>query len=173
MGLAWTPSFGHKGTVIRGGYGEYIYPVPIRNSVRYLTADYPFTAGYTQSYTSAAQAPDGLPNYILRAPQTVIAGQNSQNVVNANSVNSLLPGISLGETLAANYPPAHVREANATIEQPIRDGSVFRISYVFTHGSESGSELSIQQRPLHLRLGDRNRNDAAHRNLFGRRDTAV
>jgi hypothetical protein len=27
-----------------------------------------------------------------------------------------------------------VREANMTIEQPIRDGSVFRISYVFTHG---------------------------------------
>ena len=26
--------------VIRGGYGEYIYPVPVRNSVRYLTADY-------------------------------------------------------------------------------------------------------------------------------------
>jgi Carboxypeptidase regulatory-like domain/TonB dependent receptor len=134
MGLAWTPSFGHKGTVIRGGYGEYIYPVPIRNSVRYLTADYPFTASYTQSYTNAAQSPDGLPNYILRAPQTIVAGQNSQNVVNTNSVNSLLPGISLGETLAANYPPAHVREASATIEQPIRDGSVFRITYVYTHG---------------------------------------
>ena len=28
-----------KGTVIRGGYGEYIYPVPVRNSVRYLTAE--------------------------------------------------------------------------------------------------------------------------------------
>jgi hypothetical protein len=134
FGFAWTPSFGHKGTVIRGGYGEYVYPVPIRNSVRYLTADYPFTASYTQSYTSAAQSPDGLPNYILRAPQSVVAGQNSQSVVNTNSVNSLLPGIGLGETLAANYPPARVREANMTIEQPLRDGSVFRVSYVYTHG---------------------------------------
>ena len=85
--------------VIRGGYGEYIYPVPVRNSVRYLTADYPFTASYSQSYTSASQAPDGLPNYLLRSPQTVVAGLNSQNVVNTNSVNALLPGISLGETL--------------------------------------------------------------------------
>ena len=66
VGFAYTPSFGPKGTVIRGGYGEYIYPVPVRNSVRYLTASYPFTAGYSQSYTSASQAPDGLPNYLLR-----------------------------------------------------------------------------------------------------------
>ena len=134
MGFAWTPSFGHKGTVIRGAFGEFVYPVPIRNSVRYLTADYPFTASYSQSYTSAAYSPDGLPNYILRAPQTVVAGQNSANVVNTNSVNALLPGISLGETLASNYPPAKVQEANMTIEQPIKDGSVFRVSYVFTHG---------------------------------------
>jgi len=134
VGFAYTPSFGPKGMVIRAGYGEFIYPVPVRNSVRYLTADYPFTASYSQSYTSASQAPDGLPNYLLRSPQTVIAGLNSQNVVNSNSVNALLPGISLGETLSSKYPPAHVREANATIEQPFRDGSVFRVTYVFTHG---------------------------------------
>ena len=134
VGFAYTPSFGPKGMVIRGGYGEYIYPVPIRNSVRYLTADYPFTAGYSQSYTSASQSPDGLPNYLLRAPQAVIAGLNSQIVVNSNSVDSLLPGIGLGETLNSVYPPAHVREANATLELPFRDGSVFRVTYVFTHG---------------------------------------
>ena len=134
VGLAYTPTFGLRGMVFRAGYGEFIYPVPVRNSVRYLTADYPFTASYSQSYTSASQAPDGLPNYLLRSPLTTIAGLNSQNVVNSNSVNALLPGISLGETLNSKYPPAHVREANATIEQPWRDGSVFRLTYVFTHG---------------------------------------
>lgn len=134
LGFAWTPSFVPKGMVIRGGYGEYIYPVPIRNSVRYLTSNYPFTAGYSQSYTAANQSPDGLPNYLLRAPQPVIAGLNSANVVNSNSTNALLPGINIGESLAANYPPAHVREANFTVEQPFRDGSVLRASYVFTHG---------------------------------------
>jgi hypothetical protein len=133
-GFAWTPTFAPKGMVIRGGYGEYIYPVPVRNSIRYLTANYPFTAGYSQSYTSAAQSPDGLPNYLLRSPQSVIAGQNSANVVNSNSTNALLPGIGIGESLASHYPPAHVREANMTIEQPFKDGSVFRVSYVFTHG---------------------------------------
>ena len=66
FGFAWTPPFARHGTVIRGGYGEYIYPVPIRNSIRYLTASYPFTAGYSQSYTAANYSPDGLPNLLLR-----------------------------------------------------------------------------------------------------------
>jgi hypothetical protein len=147
LGFAWTPPFAKLGTVIRGGYGEYIYPVPIRNSVRYLTSDYPFTAGYSQSYTSAAYAPDGLPNYELRAPQTVIAGLNSANVVNSNSVNALLPGISMQETLASNYPPAHVRDANMTVEQPFKDGSVFRITYVFTHGSNLDQNYQYNNAP--------------------------
>ncbi len=133
-GFAWTPTFAPRGMVVRGGYGEYIYPVPVRNSIRYLTANYPFTASYSQSYTSASQSPDGLPNFLLRSPLTVIAGQNSANAVNSNSTNSLLPGINIGETLASHYPPAHVREANMTLEQPFKDGSVLRLSYVFTHG---------------------------------------
>ncbi len=134
LGFAYTPPFGKWGTVIRGGYGEYIYPVPIRNSVRYLTQDYPFTASYSQSYVSASQSPDGLPNYLLRSPQTVVAGANSANVVNTASTSALLPGISMQETLNPHYPTARVREANFTVEQPFRDGSVFRVSYVFTHG---------------------------------------
>jgi hypothetical protein len=109
IGFAYTPPFGKWGTVIRGGYGEYIYPVPIRNSVRYLTQDYPFTASYSQSFVNASQAPDGLPNYLLRSPQTVIAGLNSANVVNTASTTALLPGINLQEILDPHYPPARVR----------------------------------------------------------------
>ena len=146
-GFAWTPSFLPHGMVVRGGYGEYIYPVPVRNSIRYLTANYPFTAGYSQSYTSAAQSPDGLPNYLLRSPLTVVAGQNSANVVNTTSTNALLPGINIGESLASHYPPAHVREANMTIEYPFRDGSVFRASYVFTHGSNLDQNYQYNNAP--------------------------
>ncbi len=146
IGFAYTPFNTNWGTVIRGGYGEYIYPVPIRNSVRYDSANYPFTASYSQSYTSSSQSPDGLPNYILRSPQTVIAGLNSANVVNTSSVNALLPGISL-DTLATNYPPAHVKEANMTIEQPFHDGSLFRITYVFTHGTNLDQNYQYNNAP--------------------------
>ncbi len=147
LGFAYTPPFGKLGTVLRAGYGEYLYPVPIRNSVRYLTANYPFTASYSQSYTSAAYAPDGLPNLLLRGPQTVVAGQNSANVVNTNSVTALLPGISTSETLAANYPPAHVRDVNFTVEQPLKDGSVFRVTYVYTHGWDLDQNYKYNQSP--------------------------
>ncbi len=147
IGFAYVPSFGKNGTVIRGGFGEYIYPVPIRNSVRYLTADLPFTASYSQSYTSASQAPDGLPNYLLRSPQSVIAGFNSANVVNSNTTTSLLPGIGMAETLNSKYPPAHVYDANFTIEQPLKDGSVIRASYVYTHGNNLDQNYQYNNAP--------------------------
>lgn len=147
IGFAYTPSFGRNGMVIRGGYGEYVYPVPIRNSIRYLTASYPFTAGYSQSYTSAAQSPDGQPNYLLRNPLTIITGVNTQNVVNTNSINALLPGISTGTVASPDYPPARVREANFTMEQPFKDGSVLRLSYVYTHGENLDQNFLLNNAP--------------------------
>ncbi|MDQ6662854.1 MAG: carboxypeptidase regulatory-like domain-containing protein [Acidobacteriota bacterium] len=146
VGFAYVPFSGRWGTVVRGGYGDYIYPVPVRNSLRAAITNLPFLASYSQSYTSAGQAPDGLPNYLLRTPQTVVAGLNSANVVNSSAVNSLLPGISV-TTLDPHYPPAHVREANATIEQPIKGGSVFRITYVFTHGSNLDQNYQYNAAP--------------------------
>ena len=147
VGFAYTPQFGKGGTVIRGGYGRYIYPVPVRNSVRALTAVYPFTASYTQNYNAANQSPDGLPNYLLRNTQSIIAGSNSKNVVDTNTVNALLPGISMGTTLNARYDPARVDTANMTIEQPMADGSVFRITYVFTHGENLDQNLQYNNAP--------------------------
>ncbi len=146
-GFAYMPSFGKNGTVIRGGFGEYVYPVPVRNSIRYLTASYPFTAAYSTSYTAAAQSPDGLPNSLLRNPIRVVAGVNSANAVDTQSTTALLPGIGTGTVVGGDYPPARVREANFTIEQPLKDGSVFRASYVFTHGENLDQNFHINEAP--------------------------
>jgi hypothetical protein len=146
LGFAYMPFSSRWGTVIRGGFGDYIYPVPIRNSVRVPIANLPFVANYSKSYTSAAQAPDGLPNYLLRTPQPVVAGLNSANVVDSTAVNALIPGISVS-TLDPHYDPAHVRQANLTIEQPLKGGSVFRITYLFVHSTNLDQNYQYNAAP--------------------------
>ena len=146
VGFAYTPFGSRWGTVLRGGYGDYIYPVPVRNSVRVPIAAYPLVAGYSRSYTNATQSPDGLPNYLLRTPQTVIAGLNSANVVDTTSVNALVPGIGV-KTLDPRYPPARVKQANLTLEQPVWGGGVVRATYNFTHGSNLDQDYQYNAAP--------------------------
>ena len=67
LGIAYQP-FGTKhGTVIRGAYGRYIYPIPTRSEMVNMAKNTPFFAAYNESYTAANQAPDNLPDYLLRA----------------------------------------------------------------------------------------------------------
>ncbi len=146
LGFAYTPLGGKWGTVIRGGYGGYIYPVPIRNSMRVGIANLPFRANYSRSYTAANQSPDGLPNLLLRSPQTVIAGQNSANVVDTANVNALLPGIGVS-TLDPYYPPARVKQATFTVEQPLKGGSVIRATYLFVHSTNLDQNYQYNAAP--------------------------
>jgi len=134
LGFAYTPFNGKRGTVIRGAYGRYIYPIPVRSSMMLTANHVPFAANYTQSYTAANQSPDGLPNYQLRAPQTVIMGVNSANVVNTGSINSILPGQAI-TSLAPNYAPDFVTQTNFTIEQPLKGNSALRLTWLWAHGT--------------------------------------
>ncbi len=146
VGLAWQPFGGRHGTVVRGAYGRYIYPVPVRNSIRNTTTGVPFVANYFQSYVSAAQSPDSLPNYLLRSPQTVIMGQNSANVVNSSTTNSILPGFGLW-TLAPNQAPDYVTQTNFTIEQPMRGNSALRLTWLWSHGTNLDHYFYYNQHP--------------------------
>lgn len=135
LGAAYNLVEGKHATVLRGGYGWYIYSPPTRNFYAETRMNPPFSASYTQSYTSASQAPDGLPNYMLRMPQTIVAGQNSSDVVNLNSPGSVSLGSFGASGLDKHYPSTYIQQWNFTIEHQLPFNSVVRLSYMGNHGS--------------------------------------
>ena len=133
IGAAYALFGGRYGTVLRGAYGRYISPVPVRNSLRLPSANHPFAASNAQNY-KASQSPDGLNNYLIRTNNPVIAGVNSANVVSTGTVNSITPGVT-EVTLNPDYAPNFVTEVNATLEQAFKGNSALRVSWVWTHAT--------------------------------------
>lgn len=136
LGASWQP-FAHHGVVLRGGYGRYAYPTPFADYINQSMKNNPFTATYAQSYSAANQAIDGLPNELIRYNDPVVfgvAGKNTADVVNSTTTTAILPGLT-NDSVTPNWQPTFADEANVTIEQPFKDDSVLRVSYVFTHGS--------------------------------------
>jgi Carboxypeptidase regulatory-like domain len=147
VGFAWQPFGGKYGTVLRGGYGKYVFPTALRSSWQQSFAGFPYVQNYAQNYNSAAQSPDGMSNYLVRNPQNVVMGVNSQSVVNTSTTNAIVPGFS-GSTLLAlspNYPPDVAQETSFTIEQPLRGNSALRVSWVWTHGSDLDQTYQVNQ----------------------------
>jgi Carboxypeptidase regulatory-like domain len=146
VGFAYQPFGGKFGTVIRGAYGRYIYPVPVRNFEKPIVSNQPFVAGYSQSYTAANQSPDSLPNYLLRYPQSVVMGKNSTGVVNSSGINSIIPGFSLG-TVDPDVDPDFVTQTNFTIEQPLKGNSALRITWLWSHGTNLDHYYNYNNHP--------------------------
>jgi hypothetical protein len=161
IGLAWQPFGVGRGTVLRGGYGKYIYPMPTRNSNPGPTS-LPFTYGFTQDYSSATQTPDSLPNYNLRSMQngsnaystltpsgtgTPIMGTNAKNVINSNTTNgAITPGIT-GEFFNPDHKPDMVTEMDATLEQALKGDAAVRISWVWSHGTNLDDAFYLDYAP--------------------------
>lgn len=146
LGFAYQLFGGRHGTVIRGGYGRYIFPIPVRYSLLQVNQDNPFVANYVQNYNSAAQSPDGLPSYELRSPQTVVMGTNSSGAVNSSTTGSILPGIKT-DTLAPDFKPSFATQVNFTIEQALKGNSVLRVSWMWSHGSYLDTEYDYNYHP--------------------------
>lgn len=146
VGIAYQPLGNRFGTVIRGGYGRYIYPIPLRSSYQNAVTKIPYSNTYTQSYTAADQSPDGLPNYLLRSPQAVFMGTNSSDVVNSSTINSILPGVTMW-ALDPAYAPDFVNETNVTIEQPLKGQSALRVSWLWTHATDLDHAYYFNSQP--------------------------
>jgi len=146
IGVAYQPFGGSHGTVLRGAFGRYIYAMPVRNYIINPIGDVPYAASYSESYTSGAQSPDNLNNYLMRAPQTVIAGQNSSGVINSAGTNSLLPGLGFF-AINPTFPPDFVTQANVTLEQPLKGNSALRLSWVYSHGTNLDQYYSVNNHP--------------------------
>ena len=147
FGFAWQP-FGKWGTVLRGGLGRYIYPVPVRVN-NDLRKQNPFLATYTENYDTAQYAPDSLNDYQLRSVLNSspsysytttqagggvpIMGVNSANAVNSTSVNAIAPGLA-PLSMSQDTAPAYTEEVNFTIEQPLKWNSALRLGWVYTRG---------------------------------------
>jgi hypothetical protein len=158
FGFAWQPEQ-KWGTVLRGAYGRYIYPVPSYFTVDQISSVAPFDANFEESYISAAQAPDSLADYLLRSAQTSastpapgvppIAGLNSSGVVNTNSTTAILPGSTAMDPsfLDPSDAPDFVTEANFTIEQPMKGNSALRVSWNFSHDSNVWEDYYLNEHP--------------------------
>jgi hypothetical protein len=147
FGFAYQLFGGRQGTVLRGAYGRYIYPIPIRSFLQWHQENPPISVGYTQSYTAANQSPDGLPNYLLRNPQSVIMGVNSSNVVNSTTVNAILPGGVANTANPVSMPPDYVTQLNLTLEHSLKGNSAVRISYLWNHTTNTDHYYDINNHP--------------------------
>ncbi|MGH9598227.1 MAG: hypothetical protein ACRD27_00065, partial [Terracidiphilus sp.] len=137
VGLAYQPFGGRFGTVIRGGYGRYAYSTPLTYFITGPSKNNPIVSSYSQSYLTAAQAVDDLPNELLRFNDPVkfgTMGLNTTDVVNSSTTDSILPGLTLYSD-TPDWAPAFDTETNFTIEQPMKGNSVLRVSWVWTHAT--------------------------------------
>lgn len=150
FGAAWQPFGAKRGTVLRGAVGRYINETPIRETYRSLSYNNPFQVGYYNYYNNAGYSPDSQQDYLLRSQPTTSAsytyaatatggpgytpvmGVNSTSVVNSTTTTALVPGGS-NASLAVNFAPVFVNQANLTLEQPLKWNSVVRASYVYAH----------------------------------------
>jgi len=132
-GFAYRLTTGNKPLVLRGGFGQYTYPEPGRMYTVQFSLSEPFLGQFTYNPNSSTYSPDGLSNYFLRAAPSVIAGQNSSNVLNLSSV-TLAPGSGQMFYLNPNQPTQKSMQWNVTFEKEIMNNTVVRAGYIGQHG---------------------------------------
>lgn len=131
-GFAYRLTGGSRQMVLRGGYGMYLSAIPMRTLLAQFSGMAPFRANFSYSPNSAAQSPDGISNYLLRASPPITAGVNSAGVIDVNNPSAVGRGIAvtaLGET-----PSMRIHEWNLALEKQFNSSTVLRLTYSGKHG---------------------------------------
>lgn len=149
LGFAYRALDGRRSFVIRGGYSENFYPVPMYGWNDAFKMNTPFYAVYNnQTLTSRTMSPDGLPNYGLVSAPSIIAGKNSANAISFDNLSA--GSLGLGSTFQAAYfdpnqPSARAHTWNLTFEKEVMANTIVRISYNGNHGAHLESYEDLNQ----------------------------
>ena len=146
-GFAYKLNAGARPVVVRGGYGLYGYPMPLRAFNARMRANPPTTARFTYQLSNSAQTPDKLPNWALRSAPTTIAGVNSRDVLNLNSPDSISRGSFTVSYFDPEQPTTRAHEWNLTFEREMLENTVVRVGYAATHGARLDMFQSLNQAP--------------------------
>ncbi|MBI2685306.1 MAG: TonB-dependent receptor [Acidobacteria bacterium] len=146
MGFAYKAFEGNKTLVIRGGYGLYISAIPMRTLLAQFSGLAPFRATFSYNPNSAATSPDLISNYLLRTTPTIVAGENSANVIDITNPNSVGRGISV-VGVEPRFPNLRVHEFNLAVEKQFTPSFVFRLRYNGKHGTNADQLNEINPAP--------------------------
>ena len=119
---------------MRGDYGLYGYPMPLRAFDAGMRSNPPTTARFTYQLSNSAQTPDKLPNWALRSAPSIIAGVNSRDVLNLNNAEGISRGSFVVSYFDPHQPTTRTHEWNLTC-------------YTGTHGARLDMFSSYNQAP--------------------------
>ncbi len=146
-GFAYRFSSGSRPIVMRGGYGLYGYPMPLRAFDARMRSNPPTTARFTYQLSNSAQTPDRLPNYGLRSAPSIIAGVNSRDVLDLNNATGISRGSFVVSYFDPHQPTTRAHEWNLTFEREILENTLVRVGYSGTHGARLDMFSSYNQAP--------------------------
>ncbi len=146
LGFAYRAFEGNKTMVIRGGYGMYISAIPMRTLLAQFSSMLPFRGTFTSSPNTAAQSPDGIPNYLLRNIPPIKAGENSRDVIDLNNPVSVGRGQPV-TGIDPRFPNLKIHEWNLLLEKQMKNSMVFRLRYNGKYGVNADQITNINALP--------------------------